>query len=315
MGKYYLRTGLSLTLREINTEIIWQRNLFTWFKSLRRNKIMKIQSLSFATQVRNNFKNIAFRNKPILKNLSDLKDVFEKMPVQTEEKSVPNEPKTEIRYYYLGKDENAHETTAPFVTKQTEFGDRLYIIRKGKPRAFFGFTVESNGEKEKTVIYKSGYPYITEENCGEDELKTTIYNPDNHKIQSIEKGKFKIEKDSSDDSFSIELRNIDDCGNIYNTILSISDNSDKLSYAEVSIYEPKSFSTKNASISWNYLDEIPKKLKDLDKNALKMFYENLRNLAITIQSNEYMNDFGCNNKFNHNLKEIIFQFNTQLDDF
>ena len=133
---------------------------------------MKIQNISIASPVRNKFNfNINFGNQKRINNLANLNDVFEKSSLKNESK---------IRYYYLGADDEAHETTAPFITKQTEFGDRLYIIRSGKPRAFSGFTVEKTDNGDITTIYNSGYPETKDiyEDC---EIISTIhYDPDTH---------------------------------------------------------------------------------------------------------------------------------------
>jgi len=267
---------------------------------------MKIQSIALSP-VRKAFKNITFGNQQQLSNFGELKDVFEKAPVENKEDDIEiQEPS--IRYYYLGADNKAHETTAPFITKQTEYGDRLYIIRSGKPRAFSGFTVEKNDDTKTTTIYESGYPHVVEEYEDEKNQKVTVYDKNNHRIQSIEKGAFKITQYYSKDSFSTEIREKKDGKNV-RTILSVADDGDDISSAEIITSDYDGGNVEDNVIYWNYLGEVSDKLKNMDENVVKEFNKNLRNMAITIQSMEYFNNFGRNNKFNFTLEELIHYTN------
>lgn len=250
---------------------------------------MKIQSLSMLSPLK--MKNIQFKQKESHK-LSDLKE-------DTFEKQLPT-----VKYYYLGADDKAHETTAPFVTKPTEYGDRLYIIRSGKPRAFSGFTVEKDDDRQKTVIFESGYPRTVEETEDERNSKITVYNPTTHKVQMIENGAFKIEQRYSNGVFSTEIRNKKD-GKEIRTFLNMADDGDDISSAEVMISDFNGENKEDYVLLWNNLGEVPKKLENTDKETVKVFHENLKDMAIAINHPDYYKYFGRNNKFNFTLEELI----------
>ena len=257
---------------------------------------MRIQNLSILSPLKMN--NIPFKQKESHK-LSDLKE-------DTFEKQLPS-----VKYYYLGADDKAHETTAPFVTKPTEYGDRLYIIRSGKPRAFSGFTVEKDDDRQKTVIFESGYPRTVEETEDERNSKITVYNPVTHKIQMIEKGAFKIDQSYSNSTFTTEIRNKKD-GKEIRTFLNMADDGNDISSAEVIISDFNGENKEDNVLLWNHLGEVPDKINNMDKETAETFYKNLKDMAITINHPDYFKYFGRNNKFNFTLEELIRYFGKKI---
>ena len=269
---------------------------------------MKIQSLSILSPVKT-VSNIKFcGQRQRVTDLSELNDVFVKTSSE-ENFEEPNNIEPKLRYYYLGADDEAHETTAPFITRETEFGERLYIIRSGKPRAFSGFTVEKTEDRDITTIFDSGYPSRVFEERDCDLLSSTYYDPETHKVVEKQVGNLRLVKAEKEDGTFMELH-IENDDEDTNIIFEATNDAGNKGCCIVSKHKPgESLDKDNHSLysvlEWSYPVNSHKYYGFIDKNEMLVTKNALSELKNALENPEFSEDFGGYPNVNYQLNSAI----------
>ena len=269
---------------------------------------MKIQNIGFI-QHNNVVKkgNINFRaqEKNINENISTY-HAFQGIFVDENGNVSKKEPEQipEVKFYYVGANDEAKESYLPILKEASFFGDRLFVLRGNRKIPYVGFKDEKLSGKAVATMYRHGYPFLRDTYEEGELVKTEEFDYMWHKVFSVKKDGFSLQKSGNNMEKVISMSRTCPDGTVFVRLKSPHDD-DIASVAELITADSNNEIQKRETIVWNNNECLPERTIVATKEDAEEFKEALDDLSNTINSDEYKNDFGMNSKINRTLCNII----------